>query len=308
MIPDTTVLNAKTIAEIVKMGYTRIPVFSEGDKNNVTDILFVKVQSHNVRLNINNLNISKDLALLDPDDNFTVKTVCGYHKHPVKFVFNDTPLSVLLEAFKKGEGHLAMVKKLVGAEDHDPSYELVGVVTLEDIVEEILQAYDRANGKCRFTWTYVWKTSRIKLHGKEPQFDAEFESVIRIQNRSFQCKLQSIVHSIRFVTTNPERYCRFLLSHTTKIIFRRDDLSNEGNGSRSPSPSRRKNTLASLSNYRESAPIQDPSALLVPISTRQIASEAKEAVKALNSKENGSTHDEEEEMSLLLNGKEPEKA
>ncbi|VDL79030.1 unnamed protein product [Nippostrongylus brasiliensis] len=124
MIPDTTVLNTKTVAEIVRMGYTRIPVYSDGDKNNVTDILFVK-----------------DLALLDPDDNFTVKTVCGYHRHPVKFVFNDTPLSILLEAFKKGEGHLAMVKKIVsGAEDHDPTYELVGVVTLEDIVEEILQA------------------------------------------------------------------------------------------------------------------------------------------------------------------------
>ncbi|CAI4228392.1 unnamed protein product [Auanema sp. JU1783] len=128
MLPDTTVLNAMTVAEIVKMGYTRIPVYSDGDKNNVTDILFVK-----------------DLALLDPDDNFTIHTVCGYHKHPVKFVFNDTPLSILLEAFKKklknqGDGHLAMVKKLVGTEDHDPSYELVGVVTLEDIVEEILQA------------------------------------------------------------------------------------------------------------------------------------------------------------------------
>ncbi|KAE9417154.1 hypothetical protein Angca_009696, partial [Angiostrongylus cantonensis] len=123
MVPDTTVLNTKMVAEIVRMGYTRIPVYSNGDRNNVTDILFVK-----------------DLALLDPDDNFTVKTVCGYHRHPVKFVLNDTPLSILLEAFKKAKGHLAMVKKLVHEEDCDPSYELVGVVTLEDIVEEILQA------------------------------------------------------------------------------------------------------------------------------------------------------------------------
>lgn len=123
MLPDTTILNAKTVMEIVKMGYTRIPVYTAGDKNNVTDILFVK-----------------DLALLDPDDNFTVKTVCGYHKHPVKFVMNDTPLPNLLEAFKKGDGHLAMVKKLTNPTEMDPAYELVGVVTLEDIVEEILQA------------------------------------------------------------------------------------------------------------------------------------------------------------------------
>ncbi|CAD6192833.1 unnamed protein product [Caenorhabditis auriculariae] len=123
MLPDTTILNARTVMQIVKMGYTRIPVYTAGDKNNVTDLLFVK-----------------DLALLDPDDNFTVKTVCGYHKHPVKFVMNDTPLPCLLEAFKKGDGHLAMVKRLVNSSEHDPAYELVGVVTLEDIVEEILQA------------------------------------------------------------------------------------------------------------------------------------------------------------------------
>lgn len=43
MLPDTTVLNAKTVMEIVKMGYTRIPVYTNGDKNNVTDLLFVKV-------------------------------------------------------------------------------------------------------------------------------------------------------------------------------------------------------------------------------------------------------------------------
>uniref|UniRef100_A0A914ZG48 CNNM transmembrane domain-containing protein n=1 Tax=Parascaris univalens TaxID=6257 RepID=A0A914ZG48_PARUN len=123
MLPDTTVLNTKNVAEIVRMGYTRIPVYSQGDKNNVTDILFVK-----------------DLALIDPDDNFTVKTVCGYHKHLVKFVDSDAPLRGVLEDFKKGDAHLAMVRQLAPDSGGDPLYELVGIVTLEDIVEEILQA------------------------------------------------------------------------------------------------------------------------------------------------------------------------
>ncbi|VDM51330.1 unnamed protein product [Toxocara canis] len=123
MLPDTTVLNTKNVAEIVRMGYTRIPVYAHGDKNNVTDVLFVK-----------------DLALIDPDDNFTVKTVCGYHKHPVKFVDSDAPLRGVLEDFKKGDAHLAMVRQLAPDSGGDPLYELVGIVTLEDIVEEILQA------------------------------------------------------------------------------------------------------------------------------------------------------------------------
>lgn len=122
MLPDTTVLNTKTVAEILRMGYTRIPVYS-GDRNSVVSLLFVK-----------------DLALLDPDDNFTVKTVCGYHEHPLRFVMFDTPLRVMLEEFKKGDYHLAVVQKIVQYDGHDPVYELVGIVTLEDIVEEILQA------------------------------------------------------------------------------------------------------------------------------------------------------------------------
>ncbi|KAK0400371.1 hypothetical protein QR680_003466 [Steinernema hermaphroditum] len=118
MLPNNTILNAKTVAEIVRTGYTRIPVYMTGDKNCITDILFVK-----------------DLALLDPDDNFTVKTVCGYHQHPVKFVLEDTPLKVMLEEFKKGDCHMAIVNRPNGN-----SFDLVGIVTLEDIVEEILQA------------------------------------------------------------------------------------------------------------------------------------------------------------------------
>lgn len=39
----------------------------------------------------------------------------------------------------KGDYHLAMVTRLVTDEDCDPYQQLLGVVTLEDIVEEILQ-------------------------------------------------------------------------------------------------------------------------------------------------------------------------
>uniref|UniRef100_A0A0N4Z0S1 CNNM transmembrane domain-containing protein n=1 Tax=Parastrongyloides trichosuri TaxID=131310 RepID=A0A0N4Z0S1_PARTI len=123
MLPDTTVLNAKSVTEILNMGYTRIPIFTGSDKHNVVALLFVK-----------------DLALMDPDDNFTVKTVCAYNEHVLRFVMEDTPLRVMLEEFKKGDYHLAMVQKVVQKGTGDPTYELSGLVTLEDIVEEILQA------------------------------------------------------------------------------------------------------------------------------------------------------------------------
>lgn len=83
MLSENTILNTKQVAKIVQMGYTRIPVFS-GDRNNVVSILFVK-----------------DLPLLDPDDNLTVKTVCKNHPYPLRFVTKDKPLRVMLEEFKK---------------------------------------------------------------------------------------------------------------------------------------------------------------------------------------------------------------
>lgn len=83
MLPETTILNAKTVAEIIHRGYTRIPIYSKS-RDNVVSLLFVK-----------------DLALLDPDDNFMVKTVCGYQEHTLRIVMKDTPLRVMLEEFKK---------------------------------------------------------------------------------------------------------------------------------------------------------------------------------------------------------------
>jgi metal transporter CNNM len=83
MLPSDTVLNAKKISEIMHTGYTRIPVY-EKDRNNVVSLLNVK-----------------DLALLDPDDNFTVRTLCSYYEHPIRFVTEHTRLASMLDEFRK---------------------------------------------------------------------------------------------------------------------------------------------------------------------------------------------------------------
>uniref|UniRef100_A0AC34FFU4 CNNM transmembrane domain-containing protein n=1 Tax=Panagrolaimus sp. ES5 TaxID=591445 RepID=A0AC34FFU4_9BILA len=186
MLPSDTTLNTKTVAEILRMGYTRIPVF-ESDRNNIVSLLFVK-----------------DLALLDPDDNFTVKTVCGYHEHALRFVLEDTPLRVMLEEFKKGEYHLAMVQRIVEKPGHDPLYEVVGVVTLEDIVEEILQA------------EIVDETDAItdNVHRiKRRRLRDDYTHFLDAENSSFQISMQMQFVTIQWLTAN-------LPAFTSKYINR----------------------------------------------------------------------------------------
>ncbi|KHN75486.1 Metal transporter CNNM4 [Toxocara canis] len=126
MLPETIVLDATNIAEIIRRGYTRIPVCREDNRNDIISLLMVK-----------------DLALIDPGDNFTVKMVCQFNKHPLRFVDESTPLHTMLDEFKAGDYHLAIVQTLTSK--YDPKTgkqykEPIGIITLEDIVEEILQA------------------------------------------------------------------------------------------------------------------------------------------------------------------------
>uniref|UniRef100_A0A915CHJ6 CNNM transmembrane domain-containing protein n=4 Tax=Parascaris univalens TaxID=6257 RepID=A0A915CHJ6_PARUN len=126
MLPESIVLDATNIAEIIRRGYTRIPVCRDDDRGDIISLLMVK-----------------DLALIDPDDNFTVKMVCEFYQHPLRFVDENTPLHAMLDEFKVGDYHLAIVQTLTSK--YDPrtgkqSKEPIGIVTLEDIVEEILQA------------------------------------------------------------------------------------------------------------------------------------------------------------------------
>lgn len=65
-------------------GFSRIPVY-EGSRKNIITVLYIK-----------------DLALVDPDDNTPLKTLCQFYQNPCYFVFEDTTLDVLFKQFKEG--------------------------------------------------------------------------------------------------------------------------------------------------------------------------------------------------------------
>ncbi|XP_059508958.1 metal transporter CNNM1 [Stegostoma tigrinum] len=122
MLSYEAVLDFATMSEIMQSGYTRIPVY-ENERSNIVDILYVK-----------------DLAFVDPDDDMPLATMTKFYNHPLHFVFNDAKLDTVLEDFKKGKSHLAIVQRVNNEGEGDPFYEVMGIVTLEDIIEEIIKS------------------------------------------------------------------------------------------------------------------------------------------------------------------------
>ena len=63
-----------------------------------------------------------------------------WYSHDILYHLCTNRLDELLEWFKKGASHLAIIIKVDSERDGDPVYEAVGIVTLEDIIEEIIQS------------------------------------------------------------------------------------------------------------------------------------------------------------------------
>ena len=117
MLPVESVLDFKTVSEIKNKGYSRIPVYSQ-DETNIVYIL-----------------LAKDLLFVDTDDSKPLEEICKFYKTPFEVIDKSTHLNKMLDIFKSGEkGHLAMVK------DSSDEGSVIGLVTLEDIIEEIIQA------------------------------------------------------------------------------------------------------------------------------------------------------------------------
>ncbi|XP_046654654.1 unextended protein-like [Daphnia pulicaria] len=123
MLSYDSLLYFETVSEIMKQGFSRVPIY-DGERNNIIGLLFIK-----------------ELALVDPQDAIPLKTLCRFYKNQCNFIFEDTTLDIMFKEFKEGhKGHMAFVQRVNCQGDGDPFYETVGLVTLEDIIEELIQA------------------------------------------------------------------------------------------------------------------------------------------------------------------------
>eukprot|EP01123_Difflugia_compressa_P010145 TRINITY_DN3636_c0_g1_i1.p1 TRINITY_DN3636_c0_g1~~TRINITY_DN3636_c0_g1_i1.p1 ORF type:complete len:444 (-),score=81.92 TRINITY_DN3636_c0_g1_i1:13-1311(-) len=110
-LPSNTILDRDTIRKIHECGHSRIPVYRKR-KTHFIGILLVK-----------------DLIIVDPEDKVSLDS---FDLVMLPQLTSDTPLYTLLDHFQKGKSHMAVV---LSPEDFTT---VLGIVTLEDIIEEIL--------------------------------------------------------------------------------------------------------------------------------------------------------------------------
>lgn len=109
-IQKKTVLNQKQLHEIRERGFTRVPVYAK-DPNNIVGVLY-----------------AKDLIGVDPDDDKLVEKMMRTTE--LIHVSRRRKLDSLLNMMIKRRAHLAVVTEKSG--------KFVGIVTMEDVVEEII--------------------------------------------------------------------------------------------------------------------------------------------------------------------------
>jgi metal transporter CNNM len=114
-------LDMQTLTHILEHGFSRVPIY-EKTPQSIVGLLFVK-----------------DLALLDPRANTPIRDILEHFNRPLPRVFDNVRLGEMLKEFKAGRSHMAVVRRVENENGPgDPYYENVGIITLEDVIEEII--------------------------------------------------------------------------------------------------------------------------------------------------------------------------
>ncbi|XP_067858161.1 metal transporter CNNM1 [Heptranchias perlo] len=194
MLSSEATLDFATMSEIMESGYTRIPVY-DNERANIIDVLFVK-----------------DLAFVDPDDDMHLATITKFYNHPLHYVFNDAKLDAVLEEFKKGKSHLAIVQRVNNEGEGDPFYEILGIVTLEDIIEEIIKSEILDE-------TDMYTDNRTKKIAHRERKPHDF-SLFKISDTDIRIKVspQLLLATHRFLATEVEPFKNRHISD--KILLR----------------------------------------------------------------------------------------
>ncbi|XP_032034647.1 metal transporter CNNM3 isoform X4 [Hylobates moloch] len=199
MLDASTVLDFGVLASIMQSGHTRIPVYEE-ERSNIVDMLYLK-----------------DLAFVDPEDCTPLSTITRFYNHPLHFVFNDTKLDAVLEEFKRGKSHLAIVQKVNNEGEGDPFYEVLGLVTLEDVIEEIIRSEILDESEDYRDTVVKRKPASLMAPLKRKE---EF-SLFKVSDDEYKVKIspQLLLATQRFLSRGPSGRCPFLPPRAEVDVF-----------------------------------------------------------------------------------------
>jgi len=204
-------LDFETLLEIFKKGYSRIPVFSNNSKEDleIVGILFVK-----------------ELILLDPEDEIPVSSIINTFEHQILKVATDYKLNVMLNDFCSGKGHIAIVKEKIANNMGLFTEKYVGILTLEDLLESILQvdiidetdiALDR-NKKDKYRKFDMNKLKLFDYRRKKPDF---------ISPQEIKAVVHHLKYTYHFFRTIPSNSIENLIKNSKVIEVLYPDDSNK---------------------------------------------------------------------------------
>jgi CBS domain containing-hemolysin-like protein len=118
-VSTDAIINKKTFRKLVKQGYSRVPVYQGSNRNAIVGILLTK-------------------KLLVAEEGLPISEIVVNLREPM-FVSPDLLMIQLLEKFKEGKSHLAIAR--------DDSGSVLGIITLEDVLEEVMkfEIYDEGD-------------------------------------------------------------------------------------------------------------------------------------------------------------------
>ncbi|PAA78705.1 hypothetical protein BOX15_Mlig006258g1 [Macrostomum lignano] len=185
MLPAETLIDSFTIDQIRETGYTRIPIYEK--------------ERHNI---INILNF-KDLTIVNRDTPMRADLICEYFNRQLQIVYDTDTLDNALKLFLSNRIHLAIVKHHVGEEEgneKDPYEVTVGLVTLEDILEEIIQQEIEDETDIPENPTAITRQNARALKGlwKELAFGGTSGMQIPVQLRMAATQSLAMLHSDLF--------------------------------------------------------------------------------------------------------------
>ena len=209
MISNKAVLDYKTIAQIMSTGYTRIPIY-EDQRTNIVGLLLIR-----------------DLAFIDPDDDTTLKMLMQENHREIFWVHKSMKLDQCMEKFLEHKSHIAAVfddtvsmNDLTKETRFVNEHEAVGIITLEDVMEQLLgeQIFDECD--------------REPLHNrpkKNSLVDNPEPGLVRVQTGVNIAGTKHLLAASRYLVNNVSAFSNFDAQGDTLLKYIRMNNDNAYN-------------------------------------------------------------------------------